>query len=145
VEKMQATNVSQPAVPPRTISMVPPSRTDASEQSCSEFCLEQGLLGEFQYRRTWIITVLPTTRRGRGTRAAEHEDEVSASFSADRTLVVTVSDPARENFLSHCALNHFGEQSERPGSTAAGATQSELALTCAKNAIKLDPSLTSAH
>ena len=42
-----------------------------------------------------IITVLPTTRRGRGTRAAEHEDEVSASFSADRTLVVTVSDPAR--------------------------------------------------
>ena len=34
VEKMQATetNVSQPAVTPRTISMVPRSRTDASEQ-----------------------------------------------------------------------------------------------------------------
>ena len=57
-----------------------------------------------------LSPLLSTIRRGRGTRAPEHEDEVSASFSADRTLVVTVSDPARGELSSHCAVDLFGEQ-----------------------------------
>ena len=58
-------------------------------------------------------------------------------------------DPARADFLRHYAVEHFGEQSattwERAAEMMQEQTQLELALTCAENAIKLDPNLASAH
>ena len=51
-----------------------------------------------------LSPLLSTIRRGRGTRAPEYGDEVSASFSADGTLVVTASDPARAEPSSHFNL-----------------------------------------
>ena len=58
-------------------------------------------------------------------------------------------DPARADFLRRYAVEHFGEQSattwERAAEMLQEQTQLELALTCAENAIKLDPNLASAH
>ena len=53
VEKMQGTERTSRSLlfPPRTIWIVPRSRTDASKQIVVNSALEQGLLGEFQCRR----------------------------------------------------------------------------------------------
>jgi tetratricopeptide (TPR) repeat protein len=58
-------------------------------------------------------------------------------------------DPARADLLRRYAAEHFGERSamtwERAAEMLQKQAQPELALTCAENAIKLDPNLASAH
>lgn len=58
-------------------------------------------------------------------------------------------DLTRADLLRHYAVEHFGEQSgtirERAAEMFQEQMQLEVALTCAENAIKLDPNLASAH
>jgi hypothetical protein len=67
---------------------------------------------------------------------------VSASFSADGTLGATESDSAHAELssFSHCAVDHFGEQS---AITWVGRRQEQRNLC--RECDQVDPSLISAH
>ena len=83
-----------------------------------------------------LSPLLSTIRRGPGTRAPEYGDEVSASFSADGTLAVTASDPARAEPSSHFNLRaRRQEQRNRNW---------HWRVVC-RECDQVDPSLASAH
>ena len=123
-------------------NLVSPGTTLPARELLAEMLLEQGKTGEALTAFEATLKAFPWSlqrhvrrfyRRhgaGVGKRAPEHQDEVSASFSADATLVVTASDPARAELSSHYAVDHFGEQSattrERGGRSNATGTGADV-------------------